>query len=258
MTRAERKLLFNNAVDQYAKYRPFYTNEFFNYVVTVCHLDKDSSILEIGCGTGQSSDLFIREGYSLTAVEIGLNLVEYIKNQYKDFSNFKVFHSSFEDYHTDETFDLILSASAFHWLEFKSAIVKCHQLLKENGNLLLCWNSRNPDKMDDLYLKIQEIYRIYAPELTEKHSKNSIHDTDWKVELDKTDLFKNVFFKSFDYQRILNEDEYTGLLGTYSDHLALPQENRELLFENIKKVIKKNGSQIIIPYSIKTFYAQKK
>ncbi|MGV2965329.1 hypothetical protein MHB43_12865 [Paenibacillus sp. FSL H8-0317] len=47
----ENKETFNLVADEYERYRPVYPSEMFDDIFTYLNLNKEDSILEIGCGT---------------------------------------------------------------------------------------------------------------------------------------------------------------------------------------------------------------
>jgi ubiquinone/menaquinone biosynthesis C-methylase UbiE len=61
----ERKYLFNDVPKEYDKYRPSYPRELFSDIIKYSNIHKDSSILEIGCGTGQATQGFVDIGIKI-------------------------------------------------------------------------------------------------------------------------------------------------------------------------------------------------
>ncbi|MCP1426290.1 protein-L-isoaspartate O-methyltransferase [Paenibacillus xylanexedens] len=52
----ENKETFNFVTNEYERYRPLYPSEMFDDIFTYLNLNKEDSILEIGCGTGQAKE----------------------------------------------------------------------------------------------------------------------------------------------------------------------------------------------------------
>jgi len=73
-------------------------------------------VLEIGCGTGQMTRQLSGRGLDLTAIDIGAALVQGARRNVADAAvRFEV--CSFEEFTADGSFDLIVSADAFHWVD---------------------------------------------------------------------------------------------------------------------------------------------
>jgi len=92
------KYLFDEAVLNYEKRRPNYGTELFEDVIKYAEITMDKSLLEVGCGTGQATEPFLKTKCSVTAVELGENLASYTREKFKIYENFNVVQSPFEDY----------------------------------------------------------------------------------------------------------------------------------------------------------------
>ncbi len=74
-------------------------------------------MVEIGSGSGKATASILKTVCRLTAVEYGKNFSELLKNKFKKYKNFSVITGKFEDtVFEDKAFDLVFSASAFHWI----------------------------------------------------------------------------------------------------------------------------------------------
>lgn len=58
--------------------------------------------------------------------------------------------------------------------------------------------------------------------------------------------FTDIQYALFYRTRTFCADEYTALLGTYSDHIAMEENVREVFFSKIKDVINHYGGSITI------------
>ena len=101
----------------YDKWRPAYVPELYEDIFAYKSIDKASHVLEIGIGTGQATLPFLNTGCHLTAVELGDRLAKIAGEKFHEYPEFKIAVMPFQDYRcADNTFDLIYSASAFHWI----------------------------------------------------------------------------------------------------------------------------------------------
>ncbi|WP_243158968.1 class I SAM-dependent methyltransferase [Clostridium perfringens] len=127
----DKRFTFNEDVMNYEKWRPTYCEELFHDIMEYSKLDRHKKALEIGIGTGQATLPFLKTECDLIAIELGENLAEFSKNKFKDYKNFNILNVPFEDFKCDEnTFDLIYSATAFHWIDEKIGYPKALKLLK--------------------------------------------------------------------------------------------------------------------------------
>ena len=93
-------------------------------------------MLEIGCGTGQFTRQLAGRALNVTAIDIGAAMVEAARRNVADAAvQFQV--CSFEDFTDGGPFDLIVSATAFHWVDPSVGLAKAADLLRPGGWLAL-------------------------------------------------------------------------------------------------------------------------
>ena len=101
-------------------------NKFFSY------LRKGSLILDLGCGGGRDSKVFIENGYKVVALDASSELCR-IASEY---TGLNVVNSTFDDFETTDRFDGIWACASLLHAERKSLsslIQKYISLLNENG-----------------------------------------------------------------------------------------------------------------------------
>jgi 2-polyprenyl-3-methyl-5-hydroxy-6-metoxy-1,4-benzoquinol methylase len=128
--------LFDNVADRYDATRPGYPVELIDEVCRAAGLRPGAQVLEIGCGTGQLTRQLAGRGYRLTAIDLGASMVAAAERNVADPRvRFEV--CAFEEFAGAGPFDLIVSATAFHWVDPSIGLVKCAQLLRPGGWLAL-------------------------------------------------------------------------------------------------------------------------
>ncbi len=144
------RTLFDDVAKLYASSRPSYPAEIVDLLVTTAGLGPGSPVLEVGCGTGQLTKDLAHRGFDLTAIDIGPAMIAAARHHVADAGiSFRV--SSFEDFAAaDSSFDLIVSATAFHWIDPEVRFRKSAQLLRPGGWLaLLAIGERYDDGLRD-------------------------------------------------------------------------------------------------------------
>lgn len=236
---------FDENVFLYDKFRPTYGTKIFEDILSYSKITESSKILEIGCGTGNASLPMIQSNAEVTAIEIGENLSKHTAQKFSKYSNFHIVHCAFEDFQAPAKYDLIFSATAFHWIKPEKSYSRCKELLVDGGVLAVFWNTpRISRKNYDLYEEIQDLYQRFMPSGQEE--KETLLESKWYIKR-CDDLnsclnengYLDCVFKIYQDTRVFSADEYVGLLQTYSDHMALPPDVRTLFFEKINSAIKK-------------------
>ena len=75
--------------------------------------------LRLAAGRGKRRDPFAERGYELVCLDIGADLIDVAKEKLKAFPNVSFEEHAFEEWESDGKFDLIISATAFHWIDQK-------------------------------------------------------------------------------------------------------------------------------------------
>lgn len=233
---------FDENVILYDKYRPTYVSELYSDMFKYADIPPSSNILEVGCGTGKATLPLIQTGAKVTAVELGKNLAEFTKEKFKSYDNFSVINKRFEDFETTEKYDLIVSATAFHWIPHSFGYPRCLQLLKNNGVLAVFWTTVDISNENiELKNSINKLYDKYKPEQPWSYKKRCEDIQDFF----KTNNYRDIYFRIYKNLRTFNADSYIGLLHTYSDHMSMPAKTRNVFFEKIHQEISKHGSIVL-------------
>lgn len=130
----KRKLSFNAIAHLYDKYRPGYPKNLFEFLKTKASLQKNSRILEIGCGSGQATLGFSHLNVKITAIDRSSELLKIARSKFSHLLNITLKETSFENFQCDDSqFNLIFAAQTFHWIDFEKGLSKCEKLLNKNG-----------------------------------------------------------------------------------------------------------------------------
>lgn len=154
---------FDTVSDIYEKMRPGYTGELYQAIFDYIPVNELSNVVEVGIGGGQATQPILRTGCRLTAAEYGEHFSELCREKFKEYPNFSVVTNKFENIDFEEdTYDLVFSASAFHWVPEEIGYPKVFSMLKSGGVFARFANHPYFDKgRPDLMEEIQKIYGEY-------------------------------------------------------------------------------------------------
>jgi len=141
---------FGDDPANYHSARPAYPQETWAALRERAGLRPGIEILEIGAGTGLATlPLLAAHPAHLTAVEPDPRLADFLRATAAN-ARLDVVAASFEDADlAPASFDLAVSATAFHWLDARSALPRLHTLLRQDGALALVWNIFGDDSRPD-------------------------------------------------------------------------------------------------------------
>ena len=135
--RERQRVLFDTVARLYDSSRRGYPKEIVELVVTTANVGAGAPVLEIGCGTGQLTQQLAPYGFELFAIDIGPSMVEEARRRVSPRSvTFEAV--PFEEFDAaGRSFDLIVSATAFHWVDPDIGYTKAARLLRSGGWLAL-------------------------------------------------------------------------------------------------------------------------
>lgn len=229
MPSTELKTTFNTAAALYEDIRPGYPEKLIQDVINLSDLEDHSRILEIGCGTGKATQPFAERGYELVCLDIGGDLIAVAKEKLQEFPNVSFVEQAFEAWKPEGKFDLIISATAFHWVDPQVRYLKASEALGSNGCLAV-FSNQHVGKEEGFFAEIQSLYdRYYLPLTTSRPT----HATNFPG----VEAFHSPVRQVYPWTQTYSSEQYIKLLNTYSDHIALPDGNKHLLFEGITNLI---------------------
>jgi SAM-dependent methyltransferase len=135
--RRYRRTLFDGVAQLYDDSRLGYPSDIVEFAVATAGVGAGGDVLEVGCGTGQLTESLATYGFRLTAIDIGASMVGVARRRLAG-SAVSLQVASFEDFPAaDASFDLIVSGTAFHWVDPVVKFSKPARLLRPGGWLAL-------------------------------------------------------------------------------------------------------------------------
>lgn len=255
---------FDTVAAKYEKMRPRYVAELYQEIFDYIPISEDSNVIEVGSGGGQATEPLLKTGCKLTAIEYGKEFSSLLQNKFREYPKFEVITGKFEETELESnTYDLIFSASAFHWVQEDIGYKKVFSLLKQGGAFARFANhpyrdKYNPEMSDEIdvlydeyYCKFHNISRKVLKEYTEAEARE-------RALIASRYGFSDITYSLFYRERVFSAKEYTELLGTYSDHIAIEETMRNEFFEKISNTIDKHGGTITICDTIDLQMARKR
>ena len=224
---------FNISAKWYDRSRPGYPSALVDDVLNLSSIPASGRILEIGCGTGKATEMFALRGYLIVCLEIGSNLAAVAIKKFQDLNHVQIVVSSFEDWDPNgQCFDLIIAATSFHWVKPSIAYNKSASILRPNGSLAVFTNTHIRQD-EGFFLRVQDDYRAFAPSLIGLPRRtNGCSGKPAGLE-----LFELPVERRYQWEAEYTAKEYVDLLGTYSDHISLPEAERRDLLASIAELI---------------------
>lgn len=231
---------FNEVAELYAKARPPYPKELVADLISMTGLKVTHRVLEIGPGTGQLTKPLAEYGVSLTAVELGERLGSVLRRQLARFERTKVEVADFDSWiPPTEPFDLVVAATAFHWLDPATRVENCVKKLARTGKLAIIqthWGAGDRDKA--FLTESQSCYARWDPRYDPDFQPRTLDDLPERhEELEGSRYFGPIAHRRYISEREYSANEYADLLRTFSDVRKLPEGNRQAFLACISALI---------------------
>ncbi len=237
-----RRRAYDQIAQLYDRARPSYPAALFDDIVAYADLTADARILEIGCGTGQATLPLAQRGYTIDCVELGAELAKVARDNLASYPAAQVIQADFNTVDlAPARYELVLSATAFHWLDPATRFIKAHRLLKPRGALALFWHRPVvTDASRPFVDAVQKVYREIAPELSRRYEPPPHPDevsTEYAELIPASGLFDRLAIRKRYTATKYSATAYIELLDTFSDHRALEPAKRRRLFHAIDNLI---------------------
>ncbi|MFI7405756.1 methyltransferase domain-containing protein [Streptomyces sp. NPDC049541] len=237
--------VFNEVAELYDRVRPGYPDELFADLVAITGLDERSSVLEVGCGTGQATRSLAALGGSVTAVEPGAELAALARRRVASFPHVEVETSRFEEWDDrGRRFDALVAASSWHWVDPSVGWRRAHEVVSPGGWMALLGHVvvRRPGE-PEVYAESADLHERFSPgnpDWGHPPLEDEVRATDegWGLVEDPGRLFGPTIVRWYPTVQWLTGDGFADLLRSQSLYRRLDPEVREPLLDAVAERIR--------------------
>ncbi|HUK28032.1 MAG TPA: class I SAM-dependent methyltransferase [Candidatus Acidoferrales bacterium] len=137
------KTRFTRHAEYYSKYRPNYPASLLDFMERELGLSNRSIVADVGSGTGILAKMLLQNGNVVFGVEPNDEMRSIAEANLSGYRNFRSVGASAESTMLpDSSVDYVTCAQSFHWFDRIRARKEFQRILKENGWVVLVWNSR--------------------------------------------------------------------------------------------------------------------
>jgi SAM-dependent methyltransferase len=142
---------FGGAARSYDAHRPRYPDQLIDDLLAL----GGRRVLDVGAGTGIAAQQFAERGTDVIAVEPDARMAAIAREK-----GIPTEVETFESWDpAGRTFDLVVFASSFHWVDPALAFPKVREILCDGGRLVLLWNRLLPTR--PTYDDFEAVYSDY-------------------------------------------------------------------------------------------------
>jgi SAM-dependent methyltransferase len=199
---------------------------------------------------------FAALGCQLEGIEPNPDFYQLACQVCRAYPHVRLHNRTFEEWELPpQKFDAIVAATSFHWISPNIAYPKAVAALRPEGHLILLWNKELQPQYE-IYQQLSPVYQTHAPTVERAHedanTQIAILDRLGQMAID-SGYFRDVVAEWMEVKVEYSIDRYLLLLNTYSNHLKLPPQQQQALFNGLRPVLKRNGETIELSY-VSAFY----
>ncbi|WP_446744615.1 class I SAM-dependent methyltransferase [Silvibacterium acidisoli] len=134
---------FSDRVESYRHHRPAYPQGVVTLLAKECSLSEISVIADVAAGTGLLSEVFLKQGFQVTAVEPNAKMRQACADLMPGFPRLSCASGTAEATGLQaESADLVTVAQAMHWFDQPKARAEFVRVLKPQGWCAIVYNHR--------------------------------------------------------------------------------------------------------------------
>lgn len=258
----EGRRLFGSDPLGYSKIRPDYPEAFFDYLKQCGALQKDTSILDVGAGSGLASRQLLRHGATrITMLEPDVRF-ESLLSTLAEENDMEVVISTLEGVAIDPgTFGLVIAATAYHWLDPESRVALLARMLRRGGHVALMWNVfGDEDKQDAFHEATDSILSGLndSPSGASGERPFALRRIEREGEFLNSGLFEQVGYRELKWEMQLSSEEMIKLYETFSPILRLEEGERQQVLAKLGQVADNAFGGVVIRNMTSVLYLFRK
>lgn len=246
---------FSGLAETYAKHRPTYPAKAIDFIISHCGLTHQSTIADVGCGTGISTRLFAERGLHVIGIEPNDDMRQKAIAAEERFSNSpNINYRSASAERTgldDNSIDAVIAAQAFHWFRAEPTLAEFLRILRPGGWVVLLWNER--DDNDEFTRAYSSVIRMTE----EARQTEDARQASGRVLLESS-LFDHASKTDIAHFQEMTEDEAIGRAFS-SSYSPKDEPTRQLWKEGLTATFQKFQSEgkVHLVYRTSVYSAQK-
>lgn len=229
----ELRKAFGSVAEVYQASRPDYPENMIADLLKYSGLECQGLVLDVGCGTGIASRQFAAHGLDVVGIDISEEMLSIARKT--TVSKTSVYCSaSFETAALQEgSYDMIVSAQAWHWANPRTKYARAHSLLFPNGTLAVFWSFEEDSSKwsSTLETLCKKYCSSYQPTTAAQELDRNLR------EMKQSGLFEGIVNRT--YKRTLNytKDRLKQLLDSYSYIAVLSMNKKKRFFQEVDELL---------------------
>lgn len=227
--------------------RPDYSSDAISDLFAAIALSKDSTVVDMGAGTGMLTRHLHNYGCAVTAVEPN-HAMRALALAKADLRSCRWLESKAEATGLPEQYaDLVIFGSSFNVVDRTLALNEAARLLKPGGHFACLWNHR--DLQDPIQRQVENIIKSIVPEYD-----HGVRRQDQSALIALHERFPRVYYLEKRFRRSVSTADY---LDAWRSHATLARQVGGHFSKVISEIESMLSDQqnLVVPYHTRIWYA---
>jgi SAM-dependent methyltransferase len=226
---------FGTVADLYDGVRPDYPDEVYDAIEAVAGPIDGMAVIDLAAGTGLQTRALARRRARVTAVDPDIGMLRKLRSTAPAIPT--VAGRGEQLPLRDGIADLVVCATAWHWLHTSDALAEIRRVLRPGGHLALWWaNNRWGDGIDWEDAQSAVFGRWDSVRGSVPPGADGVGPRDAADDLRARGI-DVVLDQEFNWSREVTRDQHLKVLATHSNNLVLSESDRRELFVEIEAAL---------------------
>jgi len=232
---------FEEVAELYERVRPTYPDEAVALMANELGTGDDSTVLDLGAGTGKLTRALLGRAARVVAVEPGREMLAQLRRVVPDAE--AVLGAAEAIPLEDGSVDAVVCGQSFHWFRRDEAVGEIRRVLRPGGGLGLIWNSRDRD--DPVQAEVTRLLEPFVPP-----GREALPTTASRF---AAATFGDLVTAEFRFEQELDADALTGRILSISFVAAASEERQRGLEQQLRSFVAAQGGRVRFRYRTEAY-----
>jgi len=235
--------------EAYERGRPGWPREAVAALADRFGLGADSTVVDLGAGTGKLTRLLCERAGRVIAVEPVPGMRAMLARR---LPHVEAVDARAEALPVDaSSVDLGVAGEAFHWFDSDRAVAELARVLRPGGGVGLLWNVHA--WTDHTHPWLAEVGATLRDHRTEAIIRHFTDQDRWRSSFERSDAFEPVQLEHFHHEQRLDLDGFMAQLSSWSLVAGLPAPRRQAALAAVRRTVgadleRWGTAEVVIPY----------
>jgi SAM-dependent methyltransferase len=228
-------LRFGTVADLYDDVRPDYPDELYDAIEATVGPFDGRHVVDLAAGTGLQTRALARRGARVVAVEPDLEMLRRLRSTAPDIT--AIAGRGEKIPLRDNAFDLVVCATAWHWLRTDESLGEIRRVLRPGGHFVLWWALNAwgdgidwEDAQSAVFDRWDNLPAGASPAIEGVGPREAADDL-------RARGIPVVLEREFTWSREVTREQHLKVLATHSNNLARPEQDQRALLAEIEAAL---------------------